>query len=412
MMKKALKLIAILLSLVMVFGMLAACGTGGEQPSGNPSVDPGTSPSVDPGTNPVQTLTYENYAFDRSWPEEEVKIGVVLFNPTDDTWLRVQDYFEYLASVFNFKFVYSEAIGSAEQEFQFINSCAAAGCKGIYAYYNVAGPASIMEATRLGMYYVGITDYYDRFVDNDHFVGGYTYITAGGKNGDYTAGYELGYNLAMQDVKHIVYASGETKVGMFRDRAEGFYAGVAAAQADGSTVQFDPAVDVIGGWPDAPTFAPMQTAALTSDYDAVGSATDIAYWFQPVSDAGKQMKMACIGSVSDSYKSYVENGTVSVIVYDCPEYVHGGALTMLLNCCTGYRNLAVNEDGTPRLQYVYRWTINSAEQFMEIYNKHANGEYYVSAADVAMLMGGLNPDASTALMDQVYGVPMADAMSK
>lgn len=401
------KLIALLLALVMVFA-LVACGT--EQPGGSqPAGDPGT-PSSDPGT--VETLTYENYAYDRTWPEETLKIGVVLFNPTDDTWLRVKDYYDYLASVFNIEFIYSEQIGSAEQEFQFINSCAAAGCKGIYAYYNVAGPASIMEATRLGMYYTGIVDYYSRFVDDPYFVGGYQFVSASGKNGDYDAGYELGYNLAKQGVKHIVYASGETKVPMMANRAEGFYAGVAAAQAEGAAVQFDPAVDVIGGWPDAPTFAPMQTAAITADYDAVGSATDIAYWFQPVSDAGKQMKMACIGSVSDSYKTYVENGTVSVIVYDCPEYIHGAPMIMLLNCCTGHPELAKNADGTPRLQSVYRWTVNSADLFMEIYNKHANGEFYVPAEDVAMLMGGLNPNASLELMDQVYNVTMAESMGK
>ena len=405
------KLIALLLALVMVFA-LVACGNGGEQPSGDPgtpSSDPGNDPGNDPGT---PALTYENYAYDRTWPAETLKIGVVLFNPTDDTWLRVKDYYDYLASVFNIEFTYSEAIGSAEQEFQFINSCAAAGCKGIYAYYNVAGPASIMEATRLGMYYTGIVDYYDRFVDDPYFVGGYQFVSASGKNGDYDAGYELGYNLAKQGVKHIVYASGETKVPMMANRAEGFYAGVAAAQAEGATVKFDPAVDVIGGWPDAPTFAPMQTAAITADYDAVGSATDIAYWFQPVSDAGKQMKMACIGSVSDSYKTYVENGTVSVIVYDCPEYIHGAPMIMLLNCCTGHPELAKNADGTPRLQGVYRWTVNSADLFMEIYNKHANGEFYVPAETVAMLMGGLNPNASLELMDQVYNVTMAESMGK
>lgn len=401
------KLIALLLALVMVFA-LVACGTGSEQPSG----DPGTSTNDPANTPAVETLTYENYAYDRSWPEETLKIGVVLFNPTDDTWLRVKDYFDYLASVFNIEYVYSEAIGSAEQEFQFINSCAAAGCKGIYAYYNVAGPASIMEATRLGMYYVGITDYYDRFLDEPYFVGGYNFVSADGKSGDWTAGYELGYNLAMQGVKHIVYSSGETKVGMFKERAEGFYAGVAAAQAEGSSVRFDPATDVLGGWPDVPAFAPLQTAALTSDYDAVASATDISYWFQPVSDSGKQMKMACIGSVSDSYKSYVENGTVTVIVYDCPEYIHGAPMTMLINSCTGHDELSRNADGTPRLQDVYRWTINSVDLFMEIYNKHAAGEFYVPAETVAQLLGGLNPNASAELMNQVYSVTMEQAMGK
>lgn len=398
------KFIALLLALLMVFA-LAACGNGNQPGESNPG-------SEAPTGEPAASVTYENYAFDRSWPEETLKIGVVLFNPTDDTWLRVKDYYDYLSSIFNIEFIYSEAIASPEQEFQFINSCAAAGCKGIYGYYNSAGPASIMEATRLGMYYTGIADYYDRFVENEYYVGGYQFISATGKNGDYAAGYELGYNLAKQDTKHIVFASGETKVAMMADRTQGFCDGVAAAQAEGATVKFDPNTDIIGGWPDAPTFAPQQTAALTSDYDAVGSATDIAYWFQPVADAGKQMKMAAIGSVSDSYKDYFADGTVSVIVYDCPEYVHGAPMIMLLNCCTGHPELAKNADGTPRLQGVNRWTVNSNELFLEIYNKHANNEFYVSAKDTAMLLGGLNPNASLELMDQVYTVTMEQSMGK
>lgn len=389
------KFIAMLLALVMVLS-LVACGS-----SDDGAADDGAAASG---------VTFEDYAYDGTWPEETVKIGVVLFNPTDDTWLRVKDYYDYLATIFNIEYIYSEAIASPEQEFQFINSCAAAGCKGIYGYYNSAGPASIMEATRLGMYYTGIADYYDRFLDNEFYVGGYEFVSADGKNGDYTAGYELGYNLAKQDTKHIVFASGETKVAMMADRTQGFCDGVAAAQAEGAPVKFDPEVDLIGGWPDAPTFAPQQTAALTSDYDAVGSATDLAYWFQPVADAGKQMKMAAIGSVSDSYKPYFEDGTVSVIVYDCPEYVHGAPMIMLLNCCTGHPELAKNADGTPRLQAVNRWTVSSNETFLEIYNKHAANEFYVSAQDVGMVLGGLNPNASLELMDQVYAVTMDEVM--
>ena len=395
------KLIALLLALVMVFA-LVACGTSGDQPTGEPSNESGSATAV----------TYENYAYDRSWPEETLKIGVELFNPTDDTWLGVKTYFDYLASIFNIEFIYSEAISSAEQEFAFIDSCAAAGCKGIYAYYNASGPSAIMNATSQGMYYVGIADYYDRFLDNEYYVGGYSFSDENGLSGDYTAGYELGYNLAMQDVKHIVYASGETKVAMFKDRAQGFYDGVAAAQADGSTAQFDPEVDVIGGWPDAPTFPALQTAALTADYDAVGSANDIAYWLQPVSDAGKEMKMACIGTVSASYKSYVEDGTISVIVYDAPEFVHGAPMIMLINACTGYNALTKNDDGTPRLQHVYRWTVDSAEMFNEIYEKHNAGEFYISAEETAILLGGLNPNASLELMDQIYNVTMEETMSK
>ncbi len=388
------KLITMFIVLVMTVSMLAACGTPGSE------------------TSTGSTVNAENYAYDKTWPAETLKIGVEIFNPTDDTWLRVKDYYDYLASIFNIEFIYSEAISSPEQEFAFINSMAAAGAKGIYAYYNASGPSAIMEATRLGMYYVGIIDYYDRFLDNEFYVGGYTFTGADGKNGDYTAGYELGYNLANQGVKHIVYGSGETKVAMFKERAEGFYAGVAAAQAEGSTARFDKEKDVIGGWPDLPGFAPLQTAAISADYDAVGSATDIAYWFQPVKAANKQMKMACIGSVGESYKPYFESGVISTIVYDAPEFVHGAPMIMLINCATGYSNLSKNEDGTPRLQHVYRWTVNSNELFLEIYNKHASGEFYVSKEDTAKLFGGLNANASLDMMNQVYDITMAQALGK
>ncbi|MEG1755193.1 MAG: hypothetical protein RRZ24_04970 [Clostridia bacterium] len=414
------KIIALFIAALVIMSLAACAGTGIETtPSATaPVAEEPTATAAEsaPAVEAAPSLSLDeitvNYAYDRSWPEETLKIGIVLFNPTDSTWLSVKEYYDYLASIFNIEFIYSETISSPEEEFKFVDSCAAAGCKGIYAYYNASGPSIIMEATNLGMYYVGVADYYDRFLDNPYYVGGYSFVGKDGLSGDYTAGYALGYNLAKQDVKHIVYASGETKVKMMNERAQGFYDGVAAAQAEGVTALFDPAKDVIGGWPDAPTFPALQTAALTSDYDAVGSATDIAYWFQPVEDIGKQMKMACIGSVSDTYKSYVENGIVSVIVYDAPEIVHGAPMIMLINCCTGHPELAKNADGTPRLQHVVRWTIDSPGLFNEIYNKHKAGEYYVSIENTVKLLGGLDPDASIVLMDQVYDISMEQALGK
>ena len=51
---------------------------------------------------------------------------------------------------------------------------------------------------------------------------------------------------------------------MFIDRLEGFKDGIAAAQANGSDIQWDEKQDSIAGWPGTDDFAAAQSNAISS----------------------------------------------------------------------------------------------------------------------------------------------------
>ncbi len=390
-MKKALALILVLALCLCLF---AGCANNGAASGG--SENAAANAENNAATNAEAA---SGYALDKSWPAEKVKIGVIAFDTTDESFMGVMEYYNYLAQYYNVEFTVSEAIQSAEHEFQFIDSCAAAGCKGIIAYYNVAGAESIKHCTDQGMYYWGMAEFYESVKDDPHFVGGYTFSNPDdpdAKNGDYMGGYELGLTMGNAGLKHIAFCNGGASFGvqMFIDRQQGFFDGIAAAQAAGSETQFDPAVDVIEGFPDEAYFA-AQAAFFSADYDGVVVSFDAFTWFQPIIESGKDIKVGCIGTVSETYKSFVDNGTVIALVYDCPEIVFGSAFADLMNAITGHEDLTRTADGLALLNPTQRWTLSGADDFNAVYEKHINDEsFFVTAEQMATILGDLNESAT------------------
>ena len=92
------------------------------------------------------------------YPKEKVKIAVLTFDTSGAQFIAMQDYLEYLTTGLNVEFVYSESINNAEQELSFIESSAAAGCKLVIGYYNIARAESIQLAIDKGMYYFGVAE--------------------------------------------------------------------------------------------------------------------------------------------------------------------------------------------------------------------------------------------------------------
>ena len=405
-MKNWKKLLALLLTLAMVVCLVAGC-------SGSGTTDGGAANNTEANADNNADANASGTALDGSWPAEKIKIGVIAFDTTDESFMGVMDYFHYLEKYYNVEFTVSEAIASAEAEFAFIDSCASAGCKGIFAYYNVAGAESIKHCTDQGMYYWGMAEFYEAVKDDPKFVGGYTFSDPNdpdAKNGDYMGGYELGLTMGNAGLKHIAFCNGGASFGvqMFIDRQQGFFDGIAAAQAAGSETQFDPAVDVIEGFPDDAYFA-AQAAFFSADYDGVVSSFDAFTWFQPIIESGKDIKVGCIGTVSETYKAFVDNGTVIALVYDCPEVVFGSGFADLVNAITGHEELVRGADGYALLNPVSRWTLSSAEDFNKVYDKHIEkGEYFISAEDMATILGGLNESATTDDVCKLFGRTLAE----
>ena len=411
------KVVAVLTCAAMTASMLAGCGDSSTTESSSTGSTSGTSTSTtteETAEAPAADDAEAESDLDGSWPEENILIGMEVYDTTDEQFLALQDYFTYLEDYYNISFMYSESLDSAEAELDFIGSCASAGCKAIIGYYNVAGAEAIQQTIDQGMYYWGTEQYYDEFADNDHYLGCYTFIEDGETyNGDYLGGYELGYSLGKQGVEHVFYCNGGAGMGiqMFIDRQEGFEAGVAAAQAEGAAIQYDPSTDVVEGWPDAPDFAAAVGAKLNGDYDGVAVSFNAAALFQPIMDADleESIHVATIGEVSETYYDFVQSGMISTVVYDCEEVVFANAIPQILNAVTGHVDATRDADGKAGKVLVNRWTVADTDSYNAIFEHHTQGKYFVTADDLADCLVELNPDATFDSMSSFYNSLDLDA---
>ena len=81
------------------------------------------------------------------------------------------------------------------------------------------------------------------------------------------------------------------------------------------------------------------------------------------------------------------------MVYECEEIIFGNAVAMILNAVNGHADLVKGEEGVMELP-VNRWTVVEPADFVAIAEKHAAGEYYVTAEDMAQFFPEFNPDAT------------------
>lgn len=401
------KLLAIVLSAAMLFSLTACSGKNAEESTA--TATPTEAATQDAAVTQVpENQAPENQAvtLDKSWPAEKVLIGFECFDTTDDQFLAIQKYYEYLAQYFNFEVMYSESIASAEDELKFIENCASAGAKAVIGYYNVSGAEAVQLCADKGMYYWGGADkaiIYDKFADNEYYLGGYD----GGK-ADYDSGYAMAKSLIDQGCEKLVYTSGGRDFGIdfFIDRSEGFYAAVEEAKASNPNIEV---VYDVSGWPGTDAFTADQTKVCDMEIDGIACSTTAAVWFQPLSTVGKinTVKLATMGTVGDLYKDFVEGQIVTVLVYENEEVQFGGAIPAILNAVAG--NGDANRNNGKAANYkVERWIVTSADQYNAIFEKHSAGEYFVTAEDVASCIVNFNSEASYASFEEVYSTKTLD----
>ena len=237
---------------------------------------------------------------------DSILIGVEIYDPTDQEFLAMQDYFDnYLAPAMNVSFMYSEAITDADGEFAFIDNCAAAGCVAVIGYYNIAGVEAGYRTMDAGMYYIstGNQDIYEELKNEDLYLCGITY----GENGDYAAGKAVGEALANAGCKKVVFSNGGADFGvqMFIDRAAGFMDGIGDAE-----------VITVSGFPGTDAFSSQQNSALTTEgVDGVATSFNaLSAWVQPVTAAGLDVPIATIGAVTEEFVSAMEDGLIDCVV--------------------------------------------------------------------------------------------------
>lgn len=395
------RILAIALCGAMGAALLAGCGSGSSD-SGTDTDDTSAAAETTDDTADAEESSYD---LDGSFPEEGVTIGVEVYDTTDEQFLALQEYLDYLEENFNISFMYSESIENSEGELDFISSCASAGCDAIMGYYNVSGAEAIQQTIDQGMYYWGTEQYYDDFADEELYVGTYTFIEdeSSEENGDYLGGYQMAYSLAEQGVTHVFYCNGGVSFGvqMFIDRQNGFVAGIEAAQADGYEITFNQDEDIVEGWPGTDDFTSAVGKMLAGDYDGVAVSFNAASLFQPIADAGKSdsISVATIGETNDTYYDAVNSGLVTCIVYDCEEVVFANAVVQIVNAVTGYSDVTRTDDGKAGKILTQRWTVTDADTFNAIYEYHDEGNFFVTAEDMANMFAGMNESIT---FDEIY----------
>ncbi len=361
------KILAMILALMMVFS-LVACGPNGD--GGNDS--------------PYETNPDGSVKLPVKYPAETIKIGVEIYDPTDSETLTMQAYFaELIKDGLNVEFIYSEAIASAEAEFQFIDDCYNAGCKGIIGFYNVAMGETVQKCVDYGMYYWGAAidsqEVIDRFQDNPYVLDAISY-----GNGDYEGGYALGEYFGKLGAKKVIYASGGAAFGvpMFVNRFEGFKA--AAAKYGLEYIE-------VAGFPSEAFFAD-QASALAQDIDGVAASFNgLDFWAQPIAVAGKTATcpLATLGSINDAYVEAFNNGTVAFMSStNVSRFALGVAL--IVNAVDGNAE-ALQNNGRIGIYASALWMLDSPEAAAEA-NEVSRKVYHLE--DLEQLIVALNPNAS------------------
>jgi len=325
------------------------------------------------------------------YPAETVKIGVVAFDPSAEQFLAMKSYFEYLKTKINLDFIYSEAIGNAEGELAFIESCAAAGCKAIIGYFNVARVASVQLCIDKGMYYIGVAEepsVYDAFKDDPFYLGGWYNETQ-----NYDAGYEMGKALIDAGSTRLVYVSGGRDYGvqMFIERSSGFMDAIKDAKAEGKDVTL---VADVGGWPELGTYKPAQDDAIQQGFDGLGCSFGAATWYQALLNAGMSdsVKIAAIDAFSDLTDTAWNSGQMACTPIEITS-MFGAGIPMLLNSLEGDLDVARNNGQAARLEISW-WLIKTADEFNAYSAIETGGIWCWNAEDILSVVKAVNPNAT------------------
>lgn len=344
------------------------------------------------------------YAADGRYPATKIKIGVETFDPSDGGYMSVQSYLQSLAkTLFNVEFIFSEKIDSAEQELQFIENCAAAGAKGILAYYNVSKGQAVAKAAELKMFYWGTAeekDIYDQYKTNPYYLGS---VVLG--NGDHDGMYGVTKALLAKGKTKFVYANGGADFGitMFVNRKQGFLDAVNEAKAKGAKIS----VVEVPGFPNESWFA-AQGAALAGDIDAVVSSFGPEIWIQPITAAGKAktVTVGAFGSIApstvDLFKGMFASGLFSAIAAE-PSERFGIAVAMIVNAADG-NGAALRKNGEATRDAEALWVITNAQDLSKVMDFELGNGRAQYSKDLMKLVKKINPAAgNAAILELIKG---------
>lgn len=402
-----MKKITVLVLIAAMLFSLAGCGT--------------TTPEVAPTATPAAVTPTEaapaggedanagpELSADGRFPAETVKIGFVNYDTTAEQVLSIQSYFGDLQKSFNFEVIWSESLSNAEQEFNFIEQCAAAGCKAIIGYYNEGKEESAKLSSSLGMYYWGLSglpEAYEAVKNDPYYLGCFN----SANNRDYEFGYAIADMLVKSGSHKVIVMSGGKDYGVdfFIDRYNGIMDGIKAAKDGGYDIEV---VYEVPGWPGTEAFAAHQTAALATDADGLAGTLSCLMWIQPMQTAGKfgQIKTACVDTISQTAVDMMGAGMYVGVCAEIPD-TFGMAIPMILNAVTGYGEQQRNADGSAPLVDAGFWIVdNIADAGFYASIEQVGAGWTWDVDDVKTVLGAYNPEFTLSDLNALYSAVSAE----
>ena len=310
------------------------------------------------------------------------KIGVIVYDLKDEQVQAFREYMEgYLGENFSdVDFLYSAGVTTDVEEMEFLNNAIAAGVEGIIAFNSFDLEKEVSLCASHGVYYLrpsSTTDPEDfaKVEDNPYFLG---YFGPGNEM-EYQAGYDMAAYFAKEQItdNYLLLSGGAGTNVMHEQRAEGMLDALQEAygvQFDESSIYLASAsepvsveagtlkVTVFPGYIGVPDVGEQAVAAFEKDPAGVVMSTI------PVQAIAGSLGDASLGTVdcyTETNGELFKNGNLK---YLCGKYesIIGPAFAAMYNAVTGYSE-DFREDGKAFAIQQGFWTSTDYQDFQEKY---------------------------------------------
>ena len=310
------------------------------------------------------------------------KIGVIVYDLKDEQVQAFREYMEgYLGENFSdVDFLYSAGVTTDVEEMEFLNNAIAAGVEGIIAFNSFDLEKEVSLCASHGVYYLrpsSTTDPEDfaKVEDNPYFLG---YFGPGNEM-EYQAGYDMAAYFAKEQItdNYLLLSGGAGTNVMHEQRAEGMLDALQEAygvQFDQSSTELASAsepvsveagnlkVTVFPGYIGVPDVGQQAVAEFEKDQAGVVMSTIPV---QAIADSLGNASLGTVDCYTETNGKLFKNGNLK---YLCGKYesIIGPAFAAIYNAVTGYSE-DFREDGKAFAIQQGFWTSTDYQDFQEKY---------------------------------------------
>ena len=310
------------------------------------------------------------------------KIGVIVYDLKDEQVQAFREYMEgYLGENFSdVDFLYSAGVTTDVEEMEFLNNAIAAGVEGIIAFNSFDLEKEVSLCASHGVYYLrpsSTTDPEDfaKVENNPYFLG---YFGPGNEM-EYQAGYDMAAYFAKEQItdNYLLLSGGAGTNVMHEQRAEGMLDALQEAygvQFDQSSTELASAsepvsveagnlkVTVFPGYIGVPDVGQQAVAEFEKDQAGVVMSTIPV---QAIADSLGNASLGTVDCYTETNGKLFKNGNLK---YLCGKYesIIGPAFAAIYNAVTGYSE-DFREDGKAFAIQQGFWTSTDYQDFQEKY---------------------------------------------